>query len=82
MDIYDDVMKERERQTELWGKQKHTYGDWFLILGEEFGEACEAAGDASSKKGSVASLRMELLHIAAVAVQIIEAIDEDSNDNL
>jgi hypothetical protein len=38
-----DVLNERNRQDEKWGRQRHLLGDWFLIIGEELGEAQEAA---------------------------------------
>lgn len=44
-----EVRVERERQDEKWGEQNHDNGTWSLILGEEFGESCEAALDVRFK---------------------------------
>jgi hypothetical protein len=55
------------------------------ILGEEYGEACQDAvglhwhhyGSLSDQQ-VLAKLRTELIHTAAVAMQIIEHIDEEA----
>lgn len=39
----DDVRLEREAQNRKWGAQSHDMATWMTILGEEFGESCEAA---------------------------------------
>lgn len=36
---------ERRRQDEKWGEQNHDPQVWMAILGEEFGELCQAAND-------------------------------------
>ncbi len=41
-----DVQDERSRQERKWGSQHHTPFEWLAILGEEYGEACQAAVDA------------------------------------
>ena len=38
-----EVWRERERQDDKWGPQHHDPTVWLAILGEEFGEACQAA---------------------------------------
>ena len=72
-----DVLAERERQDAKWGEQNHDDATWGLILGEEFGEACQAAlearfGDSGHPE---ANLREELVQLAAVAVSWVECID-------
>jgi len=39
------VQMERLSQEHKWGSQHHTAFEWLAILGEEFGEACQAAVD-------------------------------------
>ena len=77
--VLHDVAKERNRQDEKWGKQDHKPGNWLMILGEEFGEACEAGCRLTfsdcDKDTAVADFRMELVQVAAVAVAMIECID-------
>lgn len=41
--ILDEVEAERHRQEGKWGPQSHDPRVWLTILGEEFGEACQAA---------------------------------------
>ena len=36
---------ERENQNDKWGDQNHTLPEWCTILGEEFGELCEAVNE-------------------------------------
>ena len=69
-------MDERDRQDAKWGVQFHNLTEWATILGEELGEFCQEAlrdhfGDRKSP-----NLRAEAVQVAAVALAIIEAIDE------
>lgn len=41
--LWEFVVAERHRQDAKWGEQHHTPKGWLPILGEEFGEMCEAA---------------------------------------
>lgn len=73
-----DVGMERNRQNQKWGVQRHGFGDWMAILGEEFGEVSkEAVEYVFGRSESLVNLRNELVQVAAVAVQIIEHIDEE-----
>lgn len=75
------VRKERCRQNLLWGEQSdnHPY-EWMSILGEEYGELCEAVNETFSRrgvhpqKGGYDKIIKEATHVAAVAVAIIELI--------
>lgn len=74
-----DVKAERYRQNEKWGLQRHNYGDWLIILGEEFGEVCQAmqTGFTSQKASDADDLYKELIQVAAVAVAIAEQVKEE-----
>jgi NTP pyrophosphatase (non-canonical NTP hydrolase) len=82
--VLQDVAAERAAQVEKWGTQRHSWPEWMSILTEEVGEAAQAANKAhwtvpdyrESIRKQVQALREELVQIAAVAVQIIEHIDE------
>jgi NTP pyrophosphatase (non-canonical NTP hydrolase) len=74
------VIRERIRQLERWGIQEHDNGTWALILGEEFGEACQAALQHSSSDPT--DLRAELVQVAAVAVAWIEHLDRRTAEHL
>jgi len=72
--ILNEVLAERERQDKKWGGvpgidrlDDHTYA---AVLGEEFGEVCQAWLQREVKE-----LRLELIQVAAVAVAWIEEID-------
>ncbi|HYI24861.1 MAG TPA: hypothetical protein VD767_05570 [Thermomicrobiales bacterium] len=75
------ILAERESQTTRWGVQRHSWPEWLTILTEEVGEAATAANQAYWTPGSegedrLTPLREELVQVAAVAVAMIEHIDE------
>jgi NTP pyrophosphatase (non-canonical NTP hydrolase) len=70
-----DVLEERGRQTETWGVQSLSWPEWILILTEEVGGAAQAASVVHWNGAKLDHLREELVQVAAVAVQIVEAID-------
>jgi len=68
-DILQEVAAERCSQDAKWGDQRmHPTSHWHLILSEEVGEAADAILEH-------ASLRSELIQVAAVAVAAIESHD-------
>ena len=78
MSVLLDVAAERGRQDAKWGADRdYPHGMWALILGEEYGEACEAVLeiDEFNPGPGLTELRAELVQVAAVAVAWIEAID-------
>ncbi|MCY9198086.1 hypothetical protein MOE86_15515 [Bacillus atrophaeus] len=77
--VNDQVLIERTAQHEKWGQQRHNYGDWLMILGEEFGEVCEAMqrNKGWGKKTDAVDLHKELVQLAAVASAIAEQVIEE-----
>lgn len=73
----DDVLAERGRQNEKWGVQSHDPGTWLLILQEEIGEWSQAHLAMRFEGGSATECREELVQVAAVALQMLEAHDRD-----
>lgn len=79
--IWQDIFDERLNQIKRWGEQDLTHPEWSSILGEEFGEACQAANDAyfpyqlAYGGGDTTKLRHELVQVIAVAVAWIQNID-------
>lgn len=74
------VDKERDRQEKKWGDQSGNHPcDWMSILGEEFGELCEAVNEtcfsnaSHPDRGGIDKIIKEATQVAAVAVAIIEA---------
>jgi hypothetical protein len=76
------VVQERNRQDEKWGEQNHDPIFWLGILGEEFGELCEAVNEsvftgphAKREKGGYENMRREAVQLAAVTVAFVEYLD-------
>lgn len=87
--IQDDIKVERIRQNVKFtqssdGIQFHNIFTWLAILGEEVGEANQAAldyifkGPGSMDYGvkTTSHLREELVQVSAAAVAIIERLDD------
>lgn len=74
-----DILQERKRQDNKWGEQNHDPYTYLAILIEEVGEFAQAAlhlkfgGDADKNKA--AEMRKEAVHVAAVALAIVECLD-------
>lgn len=75
VEILNEVLDERGRQNEKWKEQDHNPIIWSAILGEECGEFSEAALHKLFGGPKAKNLRIEAIHSAAVAVQIIECLD-------
>ena len=70
-----DVLAERVNQYETWGEQNHNPFVWSAILVEEVGEFCQAALHGRFGGDKADGLREEAVHVAAVALQIVECLD-------
>ena len=69
LQIITDILVERKRQDDKWGAQQNQDDSrWATILGEEFGEVCQAVLKYTN-------LREELVQVAAVAIAWIEDLD-------
>jgi hypothetical protein len=84
--VLADVGNERRRQDEKWGVQNHFPTTWLAILGEEFGELSEAIvetifynGMAARQRGGFVNIRREAIHVAAVAVAMVEYLDRQKD---
>lgn len=83
------VQAERKRQDEKWGDQSGNHPfEWMSILGEEYGELCEAVNETFFKngdkpeRGGIDKMRKEAVQVAAVAVALIEALDKSDHGNI
>ena len=78
-EIFQEIIRERERQDNKWGEQNHNPFAWLVILGEEYGEACKAAFEAPFDGSEItldySNYRKELIEVAAVAVAAIECLE-------
>lgn len=72
------IIKERQRQDAKWGEQNHRPEFWSGILGEEYGELCEAINetvfDNGTSEGGYDNMFREAVHVAAVAVGFLECL--------
>lgn len=81
--ILNEVAAERLRQNEKWGEQNHHPVEWLAILTEETGEVAKEvveltfSNDETEVKTRLQNYRMELIQVAAVAVQMIECLDRN-----
>ena len=80
-DAINRVVEERSRQSALWGEQSNnSLYEWMSILGEEYGELCEAVNETCFKnprhpeRGGRGKIIKEAVQVAAVAVAIVEAM--------
>jgi NTP pyrophosphatase (non-canonical NTP hydrolase) len=82
-EVLKEVIKERQRQDAKWGEQNHFPQYWTGILGEEYGELCEAINetvfDNGSEKGGYENMKREAIHVAAVAVGFLECLERNKN---
>ena len=77
-EAFEKVISERITQIEKWGKEpcNHPF-EWMSILGEEFGELCEAVNETCfmngthPERGGDENIIREAKQIAAVAIAII-----------
>lgn len=81
-----EVAKERQRQDDKCGVQRHDPLTWLAILGEEVGEVNKAVLENKFSGKGLEYYRQELIQVAAVAVAAIESLGdecvEDESDDL
>jgi hypothetical protein len=77
--VLKDVATERLNQYQKWGKQYHSHDRWAVLIGEEYGEYCQAIqqDEEWSKETDAHDKEGELIQIAALCVQAVEQIREE-----
>jgi len=79
--IIDAILAERERQDKKWGEQNHVPPIWLGILGEEFGELCQAVNETGfnygTELGGYENMKREAIQVAAVAIGFIECLERN-----
>lgn len=83
--LLEAIKQERNRQDEKWGEQNHYPQIWVGILGEEYGEFCEAVIEtvllgAHPEKGGYANMKKEAIHVAAVALGFLECLERNKEN--
>lgn len=75
------IVKERTRQDRKWGEQNHRPEYWAGIIGEEYGELCEAINETvfnnGSSKGGYENMFREAVHTAATAIAFLEYLQRN-----
>jgi NTP pyrophosphatase (non-canonical NTP hydrolase) len=83
-DINTEVFVERLNQNAKFGFQRHSWGKWLGILGEEFGEVCQAINrihfPKDAKETDADNLYKELIQLAAVAAAMAEQFKESQEE--
>jgi len=69
------VLAERQQQDVKWGEQNHDPFTYLAILVEEVGELAQAALHVRFGGRKSKSLREEAVHVAAVALAMVECLD-------
>ena len=79
--ILQDIIAERNRQDDKWGKDRdHLMVEWLSILGEEYGEICKATNelhwelDSDARVKKYKNLEEELIQTAAVCIATLESL--------
>lgn len=82
--VYRLINQERNRQDTKWShRTNNSTPEWMMILGEEYGEACQAGCDIMFGSQNDRSLFIEeMIQVAAVAVAILESELETINEDL
>lgn len=78
-EVLKDIGSERIRQHVTKGPQEENdWGDWLSILGEEFGEVCQAIQWMNRlpyvKESDSTNLYEELIHLSAVSTKMAELL--------
>jgi len=78
--VFEMVAKERDRQDAKWGFPQHNSPfEWVSIVTEELGELAKETNDAyigKNPKRNVSGIMREAIHVAAVAIAIIEHLPD------
>lgn len=75
-DVLQEVLRERQRQQAKWGEQNLDPAIWLMIVGEELGEANNAALEhLLGNRADLSGYREELIQVAAAAVNAVESFD-------
>lgn len=76
----DELLKatkaERLAQLAKWGKQNHDFATWAIVIGEEYGELCQAIWSLKFGTGTVAEIRTEAIQVAASALALVHCLED------
>ena len=75
--VIQKVINERAHQDHKWGVQRHSPELWMSILMEEVGEAAKEILEENFSGYKSSGLYGELVQVAAVAIAILEQLEEE-----
>lgn len=70
--VISEAVDEGKRQERKWGVQTHSPAQWFLILGEEFGELGQAMCAAEFDGKVTSAIHDEAIQVATLALKIAD----------
>lgn len=73
--IWEEIVQERDRQDQKFGKTSHSPEWWLVVLVEEIGEVSEAIIEKDRE-----NYEIELIQVAAVAVAALESVRKVKNE--
>lgn len=81
--IINNVIAERNRQDKKWGEQNHFPERWATIIGEEYGEMCQAINEFSFNATPEAEQQIytETIHTMASCMAMLECMERSKNKN-
>lgn len=79
--IIDMVLEERNRQDTKWGEQNHIAPVWGMIIGEEYGEMCQAINEFgfNPTPKTEKQIYTEAIHTMASCMAMLESIERQRN---
>lgn len=75
--VIQKIINERGHQDHKWGIQRHSPELWMAILMEEVGEAAKEILEEQFSGYKSSGLYSELVQVAAVAIAILEQLEEE-----
>lgn len=81
--IVDDMISERSRQDEKFGEQNHDYSVWSTIIGEEYGEMCQAINDfrLNPTPDTEQNIYTESIQTMATCMAMLECMERTRESN-
>ncbi|MGM9925688.1 MAG: helix-turn-helix transcriptional regulator [Bacillus sp. (in: firmicutes)] len=79
--VLQDILEERMRQNELHGDQNLSPGQWLAVIGEEFGEICQALqeNEAWAKDSDASDLYQSLILTSLRLVEWAETFSKQDS---
>lgn len=77
--IMHKVLAERNRQDAKWGEQNHAAPVWGMIIGEEYGEMCQAINEFgfSPTPETEEQICTEAIHTMASCMAMLECMERN-----